>query len=364
MRVHPEQLVPQCVILSDVYSKTSRPIVRRDTVVTEEHITVLQRFLIEEVEVSKTLANGLPYKPDHLASSESKHKKTQKEEPPFPDAFLDHYVQVVKEYERLFKQWQSGKNIDIHALRQLIVPLLERVETHQDQVFLIANQATESDYIYHHSVAKSLLVAILAKRKGYDKEWVQVSLSALIADSGMAKMNQSLLMYKGNLPQPEYEEVKKHPTYSYRFVEKSPALTKSAKLGILQHHEQLDGSGYPLGVNSDKIHPYARMIAIADAYHAMTSDRYHQNKKPFFSVVPEMQSLKSSQFDPDFLDVFIVTLEDALLKKNVYLSNGKTGTLVALGFEQQPEVFVQMHDSKQIISVAEQSNGVTIEHII
>lgn len=361
LQVHPLQLVPDCVITEDIYGKTNHPIVKKDTIVSETHIQVLQSFLIEEVEVASRLANGLPFQPQVLDqidqisnfSTTKEHKLT----------FLEHYHQVVDHYQKLFVSWQSGTPIEIQDVRQLIVPLLERVDFAKSQILLLANQASKDNYFYHHSVAISLLTALLSKRLGWEKEWIQISIAAFLADSGMAKMNRSLFEKKGTVSEGEFTEIKKHPTYSYRFVEKCPSLGKPAKLAILQHHEKLDGTGYPLGVTSDKIHSYAKIIAIADAYHAMTSERFYQNNRPFFEVISDMYQLSDIQFDATILQTFISVIENVMNGAKVRLSNGEVAEISSIKLGKQKELMVFTDKTNEFI-VLDTHNNVTIESII
>ena len=364
MRVHPKQLEPKCVLLQDIYGKGNHPIIPKKTVLSETHIDVLIRFRIADVEVAKNLANGLTYFPQPLTAEDKLPPETAvvtKE--PEPEDFIEQYQAAVTQYQKMFTEWQSGVPLDIHAVRQLMLPLLEQVEEKQMTILLLATRSTKADYIYHHSIAISLLTALLAKRLGYEKDWIQVSLAAFIADSGMAKVSPRILKKELPLTPPEKEEVAKHPTYSYRNAENCLSLSKAAKLGVIQHHEYLDGSGYPLGVKADKIHPYAKMIAITDSYHAMTSDRVYRRKKPFFAVIPEMRQKVNHQFDPNFLAAFIQLLEETLLDQPVYLTNGQSGRLVSLSLDDHPEVLVQVNETRDVISIADQ-NKVKIDYFI
>ncbi|GAA4076967.1 HD-GYP domain-containing protein [Amphibacillus indicireducens] len=362
MFVHPNQLVEKCLIVSDVFGQTNYPIIEKDTVVTTTHIKVLNSFLIDRVEVSPKLANGEPYKPTKVLPIDQeliKRREVKKKVVPFDD----HYLKVVKDYQKMFNHWQSGKALDINQVRQMIVPLIERVDENQAAIFLLGKQTTKEEYLYQHSVAVSLLAVILAKRLGFEKESTQIGLAALLADSGMAKVNQRILNHHGKLSPAEFAEIKKHPTFSYRMIEKNPALTQSAKLAVLQHHERVNGRGYPLGIDKTKINPYAKIISIADAYHAMTSYRSYQAKRPFYQVIAEMKKEADQQFDARYLKVFMTCLEDALLEEKVYLSNGQTGNVVALRFSSYPEVIIQIHGTHEILSMLEQEN-LKIESLI
>lgn len=362
MFVNPDQLVEKCLITRDIYGKTQFPIVEQNTVVTATHIKVLKSFLVEQIEVSPKLVNGQPFIPNQLHSSFKKQTEPTIENKTETDFLID-YQKTVNQYEKMFKQWQSGQLINIQAIRNLIIPLIKRIDHHHAEIFSLGLHAIKEKYLYHHSVATSLLATLLAKQLGLEQESTQIGLAALLADSGMAKINHRIVNHKGKLHEMDYEEIKKHPTFSYRFIENSLALTQNAKLGILQHHERIDGQGYPLGISNRKINQHAKIISIVDAYHAMTSERYFQMEQPFFQVILAMKKQANLQFDLQLLNRFITCLEEALLEEKVYLSNGQTGTIVSLRFTEEPELIIKIDGANDILSIGDQDQ-IWIEHLI
>ena len=362
--VHPTQLIPKCILTTDIFGKSNRPIIPKDTVLEEIHIEVLKRFLIDQVEVATKLASGAPFIPDKIDEQVlEKEKKEPKKPKEKTLTFLEHYQQVVKEYKQLFEHWRSGSPIDIQAVRNLIVPLLERTEEVGFQVLLLYKYVLKSDYFYHHSVATSLITAMFSKKMGWEKESMQIGIASFLADSGMAKLNHFLLEKKGILSPGEFKEVKKHPTYSYRFVEKIPSLSQGAKLAILQHHERLDGTGYPLGVKENKIHPFAKILAICDTYHAMTSQRFHREKQSPFLVLEQMQQDQFHKFDHQMVQSFITCLTEFTTGTRVKLSNNEIAIIVYMESAHPTRPMVRLEDNQEIIPLKEQKN-LYIEEII
>src|SRR5699024_4779276 len=119
----------------------------------------------------------------------------------------------------------------------------------------------------HHGVSVAILSAYIDKKMGFSKDkCLQHGLSCFLCDISMAKIRPDIRFKTDVLNDAEYQEVKKHPIYSYRMIEQQPTVSHAAKLGILQHHERVDGSGYPLGLKKNKIHRFARIIAVCDIY--------------------------------------------------------------------------------------------------
>ncbi|MBM7572509.1 HD-GYP domain-containing protein [Aquibacillus albus] len=365
MWVHPKQLIPGCVINRDVMGKTNRPIMPKNTVLTEEYIDILDKFLIERVDVSPNLSYGDPFVPKDMPKEESNKDEDQSisEKKPY-QSFQDQYLEAVQSYKKLFTDWQSGASIDMSQVRNVAVPLLERIDEVGLDLFLLHKLSTKQDYFYNHSLAMCLISAFLAKKKGLKKEWIQVGLAGILADSGMAKINRLLFHRQGKLSDPEYEEIKKHPTFSYRLVEKIPSLSVAVKLAILQHHERPDGSGYPLGVQKNKIHPYASILSISDTYHAMTSERIYQSRQSPFKVIEEMMSDQFNKFDHELLELFVESLTNFSTGTRVKLSNNKQAEIVFIESKYPTRPMVRMDDDNQTIISLKDDKSIYIEEIL
>ncbi|RYG73396.1 HD domain-containing protein [Lentibacillus lipolyticus] len=298
MRVEPSQLVPGCVLLEDVVGKTNKAIIPKQTVLTDEHMTILHKFFVDTVEVAPSLANGVPFHPGEPRKFEQVTFSDQLHDRRLSDALVSHYKAAVEQYKCLFQNWQRTSVLNISDVRTALMPLLERVQEAGDGVYALHRYANQKDYQSHHSVSVGMLAAYVARQLGYEKgEWLQAGLAGFLSDAGMARITASMPPNKKALSATEWEELRKHPVYSYRLIEKSPAVTKSVKLAVLQHHERLDGSGYPLGVTREKIHAFARIIAVCDAYHAMTCERPHKQKQTPFQAVRALQKDMYTKLD-------------------------------------------------------------------
>lgn len=331
MRVSSSQVVPGCVLLREVKGKTSRPIIPQKTVLTAEHINVLHKFLIEHVDVSERLQNGTLFQPQTVDEEEKVVQSTQPKEKVNDLAelsFRDHYDLVVEQYKKLFESWRNQLPIDNLAVRNLILPLINRMDDIGSAVYKLHKFANKKDYFYHHSVSVSILSAYLGKKLGYQKgEWFQIGLAGLLSDAGMARLGDSVF-HKEILNNEERMEIRNHPTYSYRMVEHVKSIPYTVKLAVLQHHERMDGSGYPLGLSQEKIHSYARIIAVCDIYHAMTSERVYSKKQSPFSVIEELQKEQYSKLDIRIVQVFIDSIANFSIGTKVLLSNNQAGEIV------------------------------------
>lgn len=350
MRVHPSQLVIGCLLTKDVMGKTNRPIVPKNTVLNKIHIRVIQKFLIESVEVAQKLSDGSPFIPEE-PSREEQGPSTPKQPVP-ASSFQDRYLETVLACKQWYNDWRSGAPIDIKQIREVMVPFLEQAVTSSQDIFQLHHFSSHKEYVYHHSVAMGAISGYLALRMGYSKgEWIQIGLAGLLSDSGMTKIDQKLIQKQTPLNESEFEEVKKHPTYSYRFVEKVPSLSMAAKLAVLQHHERLDGSGYPLELNQEKLHPFSQIIAVSDMYHAMTSERIYRKKQSPFKALEEIMKEQFGRYDAAVIQVLVKEMTRYSQGTKIRLSNNRQAEVLFVEPAQPTRPLIRLEEDGQIYAL-------------
>ncbi|MFB4168747.1 HD-GYP domain-containing protein [Virgibacillus sp. JSM 102003] len=356
MRVEPSQLVPGCVLLKNVTGKSNKPIIPQHTVLTEEHITLLEKFLVETVDVSAKLEDGQVFKPKFVHKEEIK-KKEQSNKKQYAELFEDHYRNAVSNYKKLFNKWQNNLAVDMPEVRNILIPLFERMDDISTAVYTLHHYADKKDYIFHHSIAVGILSAYLARKMGFEKgEWLQIGLAGSLSDSGMARLDSTIVTKTGSLTFSDYQEIKKHPTYSYRYIEKIPTITKEVKLAVLQHHERMDGSGYPIGLSKENIHIYARIIAVCDIYHAMTCERLYKEKQSPFNVIEKLQRDQFTKLDHQVVQSFINSLANFSIGTRVRLSTNQLGEIVFVEERYPTRPMVRVEESNEIVTLKNESS--------
>ena len=143
------------------------------------------------------------------------------------------------------------------------------------------------------------------------KEINDLELIGLMHDIGKIAISDNVLDKRGKLSQKELKEIQRHPEIGYRILSSSNNMAYIAEY-VLKHHERLDGLGYPNGLKGDQIPLQSRILAVADSYDAMTSDRPYKDKLTEKKAVKELAKNAGSQFDAEIVDVFI----NKVLKKN------------------------------------------------
>lgn len=130
----------------------------------------------------------------------------------------------------------------------------------------------------------------------------KLTLAAMLHDIGKVKIPANILNKPGKLTSKEYDIVKKHPVYGFEMIHKlaNPSIANI----ILQHHERLDGSGYPYGLYENQILIEAKIIAISDSFDAMTEDRVYRKGSPPHVAFQEIESLSGVYYDNEVVEAF------------------------------------------------------------
>ena len=136
-----------------------------------------------------------------------------------------------------------------------------------------------------------------------------LKLAALVHDVGKIKISGELLNKKGKPSKEEWEELKKHPVIGYNILK---AVDEYAGIAdeVLHHHERWDGKGYPKRLKGEEIPLISRILSVADAFEAMTSERPYKSQKTVEEAITELKKCSGKQFDPEITEVFIKIIEE------------------------------------------------------
>ena len=150
----------------------------------------------------------------------------------------------------------------------------------------------------------------IAKRAGFSNEMQSnIYIAALLHDAGKIGIRDYVINKPGKLTDEEFEEIKSHPTKGEKILENISEMPMLA-VGAKCHHERYDGTGYPQGIKGEKIPQVARIIAVADAYDAMSSYRSYRDVLPQSEIVSEINEGIGTQFDPRFAEIMLNMIEE------------------------------------------------------
>lgn len=249
---------------------------------------------------------------------------------PSAATFVGEYVRTVDDVRRAFEH--------IRLFHE--VPVLEMEELAEERITFLAETIgvldhlyevkMRSDHTFQHSLNVAIIAAVLGRWLKYrGAELKNLILSALLHDIGKLFVPLAVLNKPGALSTGEYAVIKSHPFEGYRLVADS-ALAESVKLGVLQHHERLDGSGYPSRLQGDAIHDFAQIIAIVDIYDAMTSDRTYRRRLTPLAALQAIADQMHEKLSTGLCITFLDNMREYFTGSSVLLSTGQRARIIVL----------------------------------
>ena len=190
--------------------------------------------------------------------------------------------------------------------RTLIEEMVSFVSSDVDAVVSLMRLSVHDYYTYNHCVDVAVYSIALAKKLyGNDKELLMMAgLGGLLHDVGKRKIDWKIINKTGALTRDEWEEIKKHPTYGKELIEEIATIPDETKLGVYEHHENFDGTGYPNKLKGEEINKLARIITIADVFDPLTTDKsYHKAVAPS-EARNTMFGMQPGKFDPSIFQSF------------------------------------------------------------
>ncbi len=219
---------------------------------------------------------------------------------------------------------------DVGALVNVASSIVDEISD-QDKLGLdLYDLRSYDNYTYHHSVNVAVYSVVVGKKMGLSKEELSdLCMAAISHDLGKTEVDPEIINKKGSLTDEEFAEIKKHPQYSYDILYKRNDVPATVRQAVLCHHENENGSGYPLGLVKDDIPLMAKIIHGVDVYDALTSKRSY--KEPY-SPAEAFEYLKGGA--GILFDENVVTAMEAAIPiyppgTDVVLSNGEKALVVA-----------------------------------
>lgn len=218
--------------------------------------------------------------------------------------------------------------------------LMDSIMSSDAVAFDINMLKVSDEYTFKHSVDVAAMSLIIGKNMGLPHEELkELGVAGLLHDIGKSSIPDEILNKKDKLTDEEFTYIKQHSVFGYKILTERGGFSEAVLRGVLQHHEKLNGRGYPLGVSGDKIHKYARIISVADVYDALVTDRPY--KKGFSKgVAVEMIMAMTEDLDMDAMNSFLHTVVAYPVDSIVTLVNGEKAKVVQnyMGYPLRPKV--------------------------
>lgn len=219
------------------------------------------------------------------------------------DSIISNFETIESHYDNPVAKWEelgdyySALKLDIAAISDTLCQL-----------------KTHNEYSFKHAMNVSILAGYIGKLLGYTHETLKdLIVAGMLHDIGKIFIPLKVLNKPGKLTVNEMETIKKHPLFSYMILKNKSKISNEVKLSVLQHHERLDGEGYPYGLRKNDISVFAKIIAIADVFDAMTNERVYRSplsQREAMQIIADDLAVK---LDLDIGSIFLAGIRKSYL---------------------------------------------------
>ena len=223
------------------------------------------------------------------------------------------------------KEIQSSLKI----IEKLMGNIVDEISCNEDIMINMIDLKVSSEYTFYHSVNVCVLSIVLgAALKLKKSDLYLLGTSALLHDMGKIYTPKEILDKPEKLTYEEFEIIKQHSENGYRYVKENLDINNKVYMGIYQHHERYDGTGYPLNIKGEEISLFGRIIAIADVYDAFVSDRPYRKGVLPSEAIEYIMAFCGTMFDQRLVKTFFTKVAPYPVGTCVYLSNDLIGIVV------------------------------------
>lgn len=344
---------------SEIYTKDGVVLIEKDTILDENLIDrIIINEDIKEICIYDIKKEEIKIKEERVYVKTDKDKVSQVDEVEEEAKIeLKKRREIVeeklKEDSDYLEDGIYNLNLDKKDLKKNLNVLTKNIMNELNDYPIILENIIKTKsinkYLYRHCVNVSAITLMIGRWFGLEENILRdLVKSAILHDIGKLKINNKVLNKQGKLTDEEFEEIKKHPYQSYKIAKAISGLSENVLLGILMHHEKEDGSGYPFNLKDNEIVKFAKIIAVADIFDAMTSKRVYHEKESPFKVLEMFQHNSFGKLDMSVVMLFIKKFADFYVGENVILSNGKKAKIMQINYNEISRPLVRTVDGKFI----------------
>lgn len=227
--------------------------------------------------------------------------------------------------ESLYTRYATHKEIDKEQLSKVIQELISFVRENRRFILRINPRAEQTDkkFLVHHAMRSTVIALTIGIRLRLQfTQLVELGQACVLHEIGMLRLPPQLYITDKKLQPLEKAKLASHPILGYELV-KEVGFTLPIQRAVLEHHEKDNGSGYPRHITSDDISTYAKIIAVACAFEAITAPRHYRSARPKYEAMLEILRNANKQYDENVIKALLYSFSIFPIGVYVYLANGK-----------------------------------------
>ena len=294
----------------------------KDVILPDGRLLLLAGFIVKPLYLRKLEAFNV----DYVYVEEGEYEPIEEFE---EEKLYNHAAATIK---NIFTMARRDRDVDIISVKDTVNDILNKVMENETIMLQLTGIRDIDNYTFLHSVDVCIYSIIIGKKLGYGSEpLMTLGMGSILHDIGKCKVPVEILQKPEKLTDDEFHTMKLHTVYGYEIIKNSYQLsTKIANIAF-QHHEKWDGSGYPMGISDNEIDPLSRIVALADVYDALTSDRVYKKRELPHMAAEYIKNNAGVLFDPYIVDLFINSIAVYSEGTLVLLSTGEVGSVVSPG---------------------------------
>ena len=236
------------------------------------------------------------------------------------------------------------------ALGNIVDDLLNSILNSEEILTVLTDAYMYDEYLYQHSFQVTLYSIAIAKELGYSYEDIRIiGIGAMLHDVGKLLIPPEIVMKPGRLTEEEYEIMKLHTKYGFDLLRNLHSVSLLVAHCAFQHHERLDGSGYPRGLTNIEIHPYAKIIGVADVFDAVTSNRVYREKMLPSQGMAIIQEGSGTLFVPEIVEALRRSIVHYPNGTTLLLSDGRRGVVCKQNSKVPDRPYVRIFEEEDLL---------------
>jgi len=243
-----------------------------------------------------------------------------------------------------------GEDFDLHGVRHIVKENVKQVLKNEDAMLMMTLLKSKSDSRAEHSLNVSILSIGFARFLGYNESRLEdIGMGALLHDIGQVKVDSKLLTKAGRLNQNEMAAMAQHPKFAFDILQSKKDLTSSCIDIAINHHERLEGQGYPRGLKGDKLSDEVKLVSIVDVFESLTSPQVYRKSMSVGDAYKILMAGKRSHFDERMVIKFVEWRGLYPPGSIVEMENGEVGIVIAANrkLKLKPKVLLILDEYKQ-----------------
>lgn len=238
----------------------------------------------------------------------------------FAKKLFDHGVECTR---RVIGVAEAGKPVQLAQARALIARLITSVKANENVLRLMSVLKDYDEYTFTHCLNVASMGVLFGNHMGMpDRQLELLGLSGLLHDVGKCLLPKEIVNKPGKLTDEEFEVMKLHTVLGWEYIKDQEGIPEQSARGVLEHHERLDGSGYPNRITGSEMDGVSRILSVLDVYDALTNDRVYRGRLSPHTALKNLFEKRGVAFAENVLDRFVKCVGVYPASSVVQLRNG------------------------------------------